>query len=108
MAQQRVFSFFQPGVIKASLVGGFAGLILIFFFVSGVEADPEWPRLWKLRPFVLTPLASAAGAACAYVLCRNGNRPPTVKFLRFVLGAILFLVSTWLGIVLGLDGTMWD
>jgi len=96
-------------LIKHLLVGTAIALAVISFFVFGVdEPNPAWPALWRVRPLIITPLAGAAGGACFYfidhLLNQNGRR----KALAVILGILVFIIGLWMGIVLGLDGTMWD
>ncbi|THH34601.1 potassium transporter KefB [Neolewinella litorea] len=92
-----------------ALVGGAIGLLLILSFVLSVDnPDPDWPRWWRVRPLIIVPLAGAAGGAAFHYLLylRRVSRLPAV--LAIVLGILVFVVGLWLGIVLGLDGTLWD
>lgn len=94
-------------LIKSTAAGAIPALIIIAFFVFSAAAKPEWGALWKIRPFVITPLAGAlAGALIYFVMTRRmqGN----MKILAAVFCAIGYFVALWLGIVLGLAGTLWD
>lgn len=91
-----------------TLVGAGIALLVISFFVFGVdEANPEWGKFWMIRPLVFTPLAGAIGGAfyafMDYQSSRGFNRT-----LAIILSIIVYLIGLWLGIVLGLNGTMWD
>jgi len=98
----------QPvSLAKPMLIGAGIGLILISFFVFGVDSpNPEWPKLWYIRPLIVTPVAGAMGGAFWYlmdVMCSRGmNRTVAV-----ILSLIVFVVGLWLGTVFGLAGTMW-
>lgn len=90
------------------LAGWAIGLVAISFFVFGVDnPDPEWSQHWRIRPLIITPLAGAAGGAfyafMDYQCSRGFNR--TVGIL---LSFVVFIVGLWMGIVLGLAGTMWN
>jgi hypothetical protein len=91
------------------MFGAGIALIVISFFVFGVDApNPEWGKFWMIRPLVVTPLAGATGGAVYYFLDNlryKGNLNPTVAI---ILSLIIYIVGLWLGIVLGLDGTLWD
>lgn len=99
----------QPvSLSKSILIGAAIGLIAISFFVFGVDnANPEWGKLWMIRPLIVTPIAGAVGGAFYYFMdyqsCRGFNRTIAV-----ILSLIVFIVGLWLGIVLGLAGTMWN
>lgn len=93
---------------KPMLIGAGIGLLLISFFVFGVDnPNPAWPKFWYIRPLIITPIAAAMGGAffafMEYQASRGFN-----KTLAVLVGLIGFLVALWLGTVLGLDGTMWN
>ena len=98
----------QVSLAKTIMIGAAIGLIVISFFVFGVdEPNPEWGKLWMIRPLIITPLAGGMGGAFYYLmdhLCSRGlNRTVAV-----ILSLIIFIIGLWLGIVLGLAGTMWN
>jgi hypothetical protein len=94
---------------KRMLQGAGIGLILIIFFLLGAgEPDPEWPKLWMIKPLLMVPAAGALGGIFYYNMdhlrCQGGWR----EALAYVLSLIVYLIVLWLGTVLGLNGTMWD
>ena len=96
-------SFIRPALIGAGLA-----LLVISFFVFGVDAPkPEWGKYWQIRPLIITPLAGAAGGAfhgfMNYQSKRGFNR-----ILAVSLSIVVFIIALWMGIVLGLAATMWD
>ena len=99
----------QPVLLfKPMLVGAGIALLVISFFIFGVdEPHPEWGKFWMFRPLIITPLAGATGGAfysfMKYQSSRNFNRT-----LANLLSIVVYLIGLWMGIVLGLDGTMWD
>ncbi len=96
-------------LLKRMLLGAVIGLIIISLLVFSVdEPDPNWGKLWKIRPLIITPLAGALGILSFYL--KNFIRPKKklTIFLVFLFSALAFIVALWLGIVLGLDGTLWD
>ncbi|WP_017730518.1 hypothetical protein [Nafulsella turpanensis] len=98
----------QVSLVKPILVGAGIALAVILFFVTGVdEAAPEWGKYWMIRPLIITPLAGAAGGAfyafMDYQSSRGFNRG-----LAIFLSVVVYCVGLWLGVVLGLDGTMWN
>ena len=101
-------------VDKASLakhlaVGAVVGFAVISFFVFGVDRPkPEWGTFWRVRPLIVTPLSGAAGGAVFYFLGFFGSRLGWPKAISIVLAAIISIVGLWMGIVLGLVGTMWN
>lgn len=99
---------YQVSFVKPILVGAGIALIVISIFVFGVdEANPEWGKFWRIRPLIITPLAGAMGGAfysfMDYQSSRGFNRT-----IAILLSFVVYFVGLWLGVVLGLDGTMWD
>jgi len=98
----------KVSIIKAMLLGAGIGLFIILLFITGAETQPHWPNLWKVRPLIITPLAAALGGGLAYIttsiLKRKGIHVITAVFISL----IGFLIALWMGIVVGLDGTLWD
>lgn len=91
------------------LVGAAIGLLLIsLFLLSADDPDPEWGKLWMIRPLIIIPLAGAMGALCNYLIVHFHNLGWVNKTIAIILSAIVFIVGLWLGVVLGLDGTMWN
>lgn len=101
--------FQQVSLVKRMLVGAGIGLLLISFFVFGVDQpNPEWGKYWMIRPLIITPLAGAMGGLCNYIIMGFYNQVGLNKFVAMIISAIVFIIGLWLGIVLGLDGTMWN
>jgi hypothetical protein len=95
--------------VKPMLLGGSIGLMLISLFVFGVDnANPEWGKFWMIKPFLLTPLAGAMGGLFYYLMNYASSNYGVNKALSIIIGLVGFLVALWLGVVLGLNGTMWD
>ena len=99
----------QPLSIAApTIIGAGLGLIVISFLVFGVDdPNPEWGKLWMIRPLIITPMAGALGGAFYYFMDRLTSRGLN-KTVAVVLSLLVFFVGLWLGIVLGLAGTLWD
>ena len=94
---------------KRMLQGAGIGLILItFFLIGGQEANPEWSKIWMIKPLLMVPAAGALGGLFYYNMdhlrTRGGWREP----FALVLSLIVYIIVLWLGIALGLNGTMWD
>ena len=93
---------------KPMLIGGGVGLLVISFFVFGVdEANPEWGKLWMIRPLIITPVAGALGGAFYYLMDHLTSKGLN-RTVAVILSLAVFIIGLWLGIVLGLDGTMWN
>ncbi|KAA3437949.1 potassium transporter KefB [Rufibacter hautae] len=98
----------QVSFIKPVLIGAAIAFLVISFFVFGVDyTDPAWGEYWRIRPLLITPLAGAIGGAfyafMAYQSARGFN-----KALTILLSIVVYLIGVWMGVVVGLDGTMWD
>jgi len=99
----------QPlSLAKPMLIGALIAFLVISFFVFGVDnANPTWGKYWMIRPLMITPLAGATGGAfyafMNYQASRGFNRT-----LAILVSLVVFIIGLWLGIVLGLDGTMWN
>lgn len=90
------------------LIGTGIAFMAISFFVFGVDnPNPEWGKNWRIRPLIITPLAGAAGGAfyafMNYQISKGFNRT-----FGIILSLIVFVIGLWMGIILGLDGTMWN
>ena len=99
----------QPSSLgKAMLIGAALGLLVISAFVFGSgPIKPEWGSLWRIKPLLLTPAVGAIGGALYHLINRQATRGLN-RAVAVILGLVVFLVVLWLGIVLGLAGTMWD
>jgi hypothetical protein len=96
-------------VVKPMIIGGLIGLILISLFVFGVDnPKPEWGKLWQVKPLIITPLAGAMGGLFFYFMNYMSSRGSINKVLAIVLSFVVFIIGLWMGVVLGLNGTMWD
>lgn len=91
------------------LLGAVIGLLLILFFLVGAgEPNPEWPKLWWIRPLLVVPAAGALGGLFYYNMDHLRTHGGWRKVLACVLSVVVYIVVLWLGTVLGLAGTMWD
>lgn len=94
---------------KRMLQGAGIGLILIAFFLVGAgEPNPEWPKLWMIKPLLMVPAAGALGGVFHYNMDHLRSQGGWREALAIILSLIVFLLVVWLGTVLGLNGTMWD
>ncbi len=99
----------QVSLVKRMLVGAGIGLLLIsLFLLSAGEPNPEWGKSWMIRPLIIVPLAGAMGGLCNYFIVHFLNPGSVNKTIAIILSVIVFIMGLWLGIVLGLDGTMWN
>lgn len=101
--------FSQASLTMRMIVGGAIGLAVISLFVFGVDQpNPEWGKYWMIRPLIITPLAGAMGGLCNYLLINFRSVIGVNKTVAVILSVMVFIIGLWMGVVLGLDGTMWD
>ena len=95
---------------KRALIGaGIAYvLITIFLLIPGVTPDPNWPKFWMIRPLIIVPLAGAMGGVFYHFMDTLRNQEGWKKIVINIVSLIIYIVGLWLGIVLGLDGTLWN
>lgn len=84
--------------------GGIALAAILLFVISPGKGKPEWGAYWMIKPLILTPLAGVFGGALAYRITKLGLN----RILNFVISVVGFLIVLWIGIVPGLNGTMWN
>jgi len=102
----------QPQVLSLAarmLIGGGIGLLLISYFLLSLRSDhPDWGRFWMIQPFIVLPFAGAMGGLCNYYIMRYRALVGVNKISALIISAIVSIVGMWMGIVLGLHGTMWN
>jgi hypothetical protein len=66
--QKRCIVTYRPFLVRSIIIGWCIGLVIISFFVFGVDIPSEqWGRHWQVRPLLVTPIASSVGAlACSF------------------------------------------
>jgi hypothetical protein len=91
------------------LLGGVIALVVIATFVVPIdEPNPEWGKFWMIRPLIITPLAGAMGGLCYYFITHLYSLSGWKKVLSYILSIVIYIIGLWLGIVLGLAGTLWN
>ena len=94
---------------KRMLQGAGVALILIsMFLLSAGAPDPEWGKLWMIKPLLVVPAAGALGGVFYYFMDHLRSQGGWVKVLAIIMSLTGYIVVLWLGTVLGLNGTMWD
>lgn len=94
---------------KRMLQGAAIALLLITIFLIGAgDPDPNWPKLWIIRPLLIVPLAGAMGGVFYYFMDHLRHQGGWKKAFAIILSLIVYIIGLWLGTVLGLDGTWWD
>jgi hypothetical protein len=96
-------------VIKRMLIGAFIGFAIISFFVFSVKnPNPNWGSLWMIRPLIVTPLFGAVGMLFFYSPILFQIQVSWKKIITLIFSALAFIFCLWVGIILGLDGTLWN
>lgn len=91
------------------LIGATIGLALIVVYLLGVKnPNPAWGKFWMLRPLLLVPFAGAMAGVFYYLMNSLRNQGGKKKILANVLSLLVLLIGLFMGVVLGLDGTLWD
>ena len=99
----------QLSLSKRMLFGAAIGLLLISLFLfSAGPPNPNWGKLWMIRPLIMVRLAGAVGGLCNFYFLNFHERVGVNKTTALILSVIVFTIGLWLGTVLGLDGTMWN
>ena len=94
---------------KRMLLGGSIALVLIsLFLLNSGGPNPEWGKLWMIRPLLVVSLAGAVGGAFFYFMDSLRHRNHWSKIGVNLLCLIVYIIGLWMGTVLGLDGTMWN
>jgi hypothetical protein len=94
---------------KRMLAGAGIGLLVIAYFLLALRgADPAWGKLWMIRPLIVVPFAGAVGGLCNYFLMHFHKHFGLNRVIAVVVSVIIFIIGLWMGIVLGLNGTMWN
>jgi phage shock protein PspC (stress-responsive transcriptional regulator) len=98
----------KPTLSTRLLIGAAIGLAVISFFVlSANGGNPEWGRFWMIRPLIVVPAAGAIGGLVSYIMSYLAERNGWNKVLVSIISVLVFIFGIWMGIVLGLVGTMW-
>ena len=90
------------------IIGAGIGLSVILIFIIPSDENPTWGKLWMIRPLIVVPFAGAMGGLCNYYILKFHSLVGLNKIVAIILSAVVFLFGLWVGIVLGLDGTLWD
>ncbi|SKB87095.1 potassium transporter KefB [Daejeonella lutea] len=99
----------QGSLAAPMMIGAGIALAVISFFIFGADnVNPLWGKFWMIRPLIVTPLAGATGGAFYFFMDRMRAKGQINGVLAIILSVLIYIIGLWLGIVLGLDGTMWD
>ncbi len=93
---------------KRIVAGAAIGFIFMGVFLMGAEGEPAWGEYWKVRPMIVAPIAGAMGGVFFFLMEYVGREGGWKKVFCYLVGVMGFIIALWMGIVLGLDGTLWD
>ena len=94
---------------KPVLTGAAIALTLISALLLTVkDPNPEWPKLWILRPLIIVPIAGAMGGLFYYIMGPLRYQGGWKKIIAVTISLIVYFIGLWMGTILGLDGTLWD
>jgi hypothetical protein len=95
-------------LVQSTLIGAIIGFTVIFFIVVSVDHPrPEWGTYWWIRPILVVPFAGACGGLAFHILGYFRQQGGWKMVGANVLSVLIFIIGMWMGIVLGLNGTMW-
>jgi len=91
------------------LIGAIVGLLVIsYFLISAGAGDPAWGKYWRIRPLIMVPFAGAMAGLCNFLILRYRFIVGINKAIAIVISVLVSIVGLWMGIVLGLNGTLWN
>jgi hypothetical protein len=96
-------------LVRRMLIGAGIAFVIILLMVLGVDdPKPDWHKTWWIRPIVITPLAGAGGGFFFHFMFELGKEGTWKKIAVALIGIIGYVIALWMGIVLGLAGTLWN
>ena len=99
----------QLSLSKRMIIGSCVGLFVILFFLLRVNDNhPDWGQYWMIRPLLMVPFAGAMAGLCNYFLVTYHAQFRLSKTVAVIASIVISIVGLWMGIVLGLVGTMWN
>jgi len=99
----------QGSLALPIMIGAAIALGIISLFLFGANnANPAWGKFWMIRPLIVSSLAGATGGAFYYFMTSLSANGQINRTVAVIVSLIVYIICLWLGIVLGLDGTMWD
>jgi hypothetical protein len=100
---------FTTALVKRMMIGAAIGLAMVSFFVIVTgTGKPEWGDYWRIKPLLLTPLLGAVVGMCYDVTEPLRRIRGWVGVLFFVLSLLGYAIGLWMGLILGLSGTLWN
>lgn len=108
MNENQGMLYAQSRLAQYMITGGIIALLLILaFLLPAGNPKPGWGSYWMVKPLLLVPVSGMAGGAIYYFITSRLSSRITQIPATF-LGIMVFLVTVWLGTVLGLNGTYWN
>lgn len=102
-------TFFTPAWVKHVLIGAGIALLIVGFFVIGAGGgNPVWGNYWRIKPLLLSPFLGAITGLCYDATAPLRRLQGWLGKLFLALSWLGFFIGQWLGLVLGLAGTMWN
>lgn len=109
MTQKNQLTTLPTPLIRSVVIGAVIGLTVIVTFLLQVHNPrPEWPEYWMVKPLLIVPIAGSAGDICFHLLRSLRHKGGLASVAGYALSLLIYLVGIWMGIVLGLDGTLWN
>jgi hypothetical protein len=109
MTQKNQLTTLPTPLIRSVVIGALIGLTVIVTFLLQVHNPrPEWHEYWMVKPLLIVPIAGAAGGICFHLLESVRRKGGLASVIGYALSLLIYLVGLWMGIVLGLDGTLWN
>lgn len=96
-------------LIKFAIAGAVIALILISLLIFSVNTPkPEWGQHWYIRPLIVTPFITSIGGIALYLLNLKDFKSKILNLILLIMSILIFVFFLWIGIILGLDGTLWN
>lgn len=94
---------------KFTTIGALIGLVVIsILLATNRHSSPTWGKWWQLKPIFVVSLTGAFAGSLIYHIHPKKPFSKWKLFLFLILSIVGFLVSIWFGIIVGLDGTLWN
>ncbi|MDI9257155.1 potassium transporter KefB [Flavobacterium sedimenticola] len=99
----------NTALYKTILIGATIAFAMIALFIFPIrDPNPEWGKFWMVKPLIIVPLAGATGGTLFYYIRQSGPHNGWKKVVALMLSILIYIIILWVGIVLGLDGTLWN
>ncbi|VXB69264.1 conserved membrane hypothetical protein [Flavobacterium sp. 9AF] len=96
-------------VLKFAIAGAILALVLISILIFSVpNPNPEWGKMWFIKPLIITPFITSIGGSLFYIINAKKRTSKILNFILFMISIFVLLFFLWIGTILGLDGTLWN